>query len=90
MSAIVNDSRKAVPGCLFFCIKGAVKDGHEYAAEVVQKGAKVLVTEDPVQVPKDVTVIQTADSRYAMAVIAAAWYGQPAEEMKIIGIPGTK
>ena len=90
VSAIVNDSRKAVPGCLFFCIKGAVKDGHEYAAEVVQKGAKVLVTEDPVQVPKDVTVIQTADSRYAMAVIAAAWYGYPAEEMKIIGITGTK
>ena len=90
VSAIVNDSRKAVPGCLFFCIKGAVKDGHEYAAEVVQKGAKVLVTEDPVQVPKDVTVIQTADSRYAMAVIAAAWYGHPAEEMKIIGITGTK
>lgn len=90
VSAIVNDSRKAVPGCLFFCIKGAVKDGHEYAAEVVQKGAKVLVTEDLVQVPKDVTVIQTADSRYAMAVIAAAWYGHPAEEMKIIGITGTK
>ena len=90
VSAIVNDSRKAVPGCLFFCIKGAVKDGHQYAAEVVQKGAKVLVTEDPVQVPKDVTVIQTADSRYAMAVIAAAWYGYPAEEMKIIGITGTK
>lgn len=90
VSAIVNDSRKAVPGCLFFCIKGAVKDGHEYAAEVVQKGAKVLVTEEPVQVPKDVTVIQTADSRYAMAVIAAAWYGYPAEEMKIIGITGTK
>lgn len=90
VSAIVNDSRKAVPGCLFFCIKGAVKDGHEYAAEVVQKGAKVLVTEDPVQVPKDVTVIQTADSRYAMAVIAAASYGHPAEEMKIIGITGTK
>ncbi len=90
VSAIVNDSRKAVPGCLFFCIKGAVKDGHEYAAEVVQKGAKVLVTEDPVQVPKDVTVIQTVDSRYAMAVIAAAWYGHPAEEMKIIGITGTK
>lgn len=90
VSAIVNDSRKAVPGCLFFCIKGAVKDGHEYAAEVVQKGAKVLVTEEPVQVPKDVTVIQTADSRYAMAVIAAAWYGYPAEEMKVIGITGTK
>ena len=90
VSAIVNDSRKAVPGCLFFCIKGAVKDGHEYVAEVVQKGAKVLVTEEPVQVPKDVTVIQTADSRYAMAVIAAAWYGYPAEEMKIIGITGTK
>ncbi|MDO5424097.1 MAG: UDP-N-acetylmuramoyl-L-alanyl-D-glutamate--2,6-diaminopimelate ligase [Eubacteriales bacterium] len=90
VSAIVNDSRKAVPGSLFFCIKGAVTDGHAYAKDVVEKGAKVLIVQDPVEVPEDVTVIQVADSRYAMALVAAAWYGHPAEQMKVIGITGTK
>ena len=87
---INNDSRKAGEGSLFFCIKGAVTDGHKYASQVVSAGAKALVVEDPVEVPEDVTVIQVKDSRYAMALISAAYYGYPAEEMKIIGVTGTK
>lgn len=87
---IVNDSRRAKDGSLFFCIRGAVTDGHKYAADVASKGAKVLLVEEPVEVPEDVTVIQVADTRYAMAVISAAYYGYPAEQMKIIGITGTK
>ncbi len=87
---IVNDSRRAKDGSLFFCIRGAVTDGHKYAADVAAKGAKVLLVEEPVEVPEDVTVIQVADTRYAMAVISAAYYGYPAEQMKIIGITGTK
>ena len=42
---IQNDSRKVKEGSLFFCITGAVFDGHKYAAEVAQKGAAVLVVE---------------------------------------------
>ncbi|MGI6018184.1 MAG: UDP-N-acetylmuramoyl-L-alanyl-D-glutamate--2,6-diaminopimelate ligase [Marvinbryantia sp.] len=87
---IVNDSRKVLEGSLFFCIRGAVSDGHQYVPEVIKKGAKVLVVQDAVEVPADVTVIQVSDSRYAMAYIAAAWYDHPAEKLKVIGITGTK
>lgn len=90
VTTVVNDSRKAEEGSLFFCIKGAVSDGHKYAQDVVAKGAKVLVVQDPVEVPQDVTVIQVEDSRYAMALISAAYFNYPANEMKIIGITGTK
>lgn len=90
VTSIINDSRKAKAGSLFFCIKGAVTDGHRYAADVAARGAAVLVVQDPVEVPETVTVIQVEDSRYAMALISAAWYGYPAERMKIIGITGTK
>lgn len=90
VTSIVNDSRKAEEGSLFFCIRGAVSDGHKYAADVVSKGAKVLIVEEPVEVPEEITVIQVEDSRYAMALISAAWFGYPAEQMKIIGITGTK
>lgn len=87
---VINDSRKAEEGSLFFCIKGAVSDGHKFAPDVIDKGAKVLVVQDPVEAPEDVTVVQVGDSRYAMALISAAYFDYPANEMKIIGITGTK
>lgn len=87
---VVNDSRKVTQGSLFLCIRGAVTDGHKYAADVVEKGAGVLVVEEPVEVPAHVTVIQVRDTRMAMALIAAAWYDYPADKLKVIGITGTK
>ena len=74
----------------FSASKGAVSDGHKYAADVIAKGAKVLVVQNEVEAPKDVTVIKVADSRYAMAMISAAYFDYPAEKMKVIGITGTK
>ncbi|MBR1693126.1 MAG: UDP-N-acetylmuramoyl-L-alanyl-D-glutamate--2,6-diaminopimelate ligase, partial [Lachnospiraceae bacterium] len=57
---IVNDSRKVSEGSLFFCISGANFDGHEFAAEVSEKGASVLITEREVELPDEalVTVIR--------------------------------
>jgi len=87
---VVFDSRKVSEGALFICIRGAVVDGHTFIPDVVAKGAKALVVEEPVEVPHTVTVIQVADSRYAMACISAAYFGYPAEKLKVIGITGTK
>lgn len=87
---VVNDSRKAGRGSLFICIRGAVVDGHTFVDAVVKQGAKALVVEEEVAVPADVTVIKVADTRYAMALISAAFYGYPAEQLKVIGITGTK
>lgn len=90
VTGVINDSRKVTEGSLFLCIRGAVTDGHKYAPDVVEKGAKVLVVEEPVEVPEGVTVIQVKDTRMAMALISAAWYDYPAEKLKVIGITGTK
>ena len=90
VTGIMNDSRKVTEGALFICIKGAVSDGHQYVADVVEKGASVLIVQEDVQVPEHVTVIKVSDTRYAMALIAAAWYDYPAEKLKVIGITGTK
>ena len=87
---VINDSRKVSEGSLFLCIRGAVVDGHTFAADVAAKGAAVIVVEEPIEVPADVTVIQVEDTRYAMALIAAAYYDYPAEKLKVIGITGTK
>ena len=69
VSAVVNDSRKIEEGCLFLCIKGASFDGHTFAAEAAKKGAAVLVVEDAVEVPENVTVIKVDNTRYAMAMV---------------------
>ena len=92
VTEIVYDSRKVVQDSLFICIQGANADGHDYAAQVVSAGAVVLVVQKEVELPEDaeVTVIQVADTRYAMAFISAAYFGNPAEKLQVIGITGTK
>ncbi|MFV0529226.1 MAG: UDP-N-acetylmuramoyl-L-alanyl-D-glutamate--2,6-diaminopimelate ligase [Lachnospiraceae bacterium] len=90
ISDISNDSRTIKKDSLFFCICGAVSDGHAFIEEVVAKGAAVLVVEEETEVPPEVTVIKVADSRYAMACMSAAYFGYPAEKLKVIGITGTK
>jgi len=87
---VINDSRNVSEGSLFICIKGAVSDGHQYTAEVVQKGACVLVVQDMVETEPGVTVIRVGDTRYAMALISAAYFEYPAEKLRMIGITGTK
>ena len=87
---LVYDSRKAATDSLFVCVKGTTVDGHGFAADVVQKGATVLVVSEDVNVPETVTVIKVADTRYALALLSAAWFDYPAEQLKVIGITGTK
>ena len=88
--AVRYDSREIEPGDLFVCIKGNRADSHDLIGEIVSRGAKVIVAERKIQVPDGVTVIQVRDSRYALALISASYFGYPAEKMKLIGVTGTK
>ena len=92
VGALVYDSRKIEKDCMFVCIAGANADGHSFAQEAVEKGAAVLIVEKEVKLPQDcgVTVIRVENTRYALAFLSAAYFGYPAERMKVIGITGTK
>lgn len=90
ISGVVFDSRKAGKDSLFVCIKGAVSDGHKYAAQVAEAGAAAILVQDPVEIPEGVTVIQTEDTRLGLALTAAAWFDYPAKKLKTIGVTGTK
>ena len=100
---IVYDSRKAMPGSMFVCIKGYRMDGHEYIEEAIKRGAAAIVVQEnifceekelrirrSVQIPKRITVIAVTDTRIALAEMATAFYHNPAKEMRIIGVTGTK
>lgn len=88
--ALVYDSRKVTKDCMFVCIKGAAYDSHEHVEEIIQKGARVIVAERALKVPPEVTLIQVSDTRYALALLSAAYFDHPAKKLKVIGITGTK
>lgn len=90
ITELTNDSRNVKEGSVFVCISGAVRDGHDFVQEVAEKGAIVVIVEKEVTAPENVTVIRVEDTRYALALTSAAYFGYPAEELKVIGITGTK
>ncbi len=97
VSTLVYDSRKVEAGSVFVCISGAAFDGHRFIADVAAKGAAAVVVERSVaqlEVPEEalqgLTVIRVKDTRYALALMSAAYFGYPAEKLKVIGITGTK
>ena len=90
ITTLINDSRKVEKGSVFVCISGAVSDGHRFAEEVAQKGAAALIVEKDVTVSEGVSVIRVKDTRYALALMSASYFGYPADKLKVIGITGTK
>jgi UDP-N-acetylmuramoyl-L-alanyl-D-glutamate--2,6-diaminopimelate ligase len=90
ITGLVYDSRQAQEGSVFVCIRGAVRDGHDFAGEVVRQGCRVLLTEKEIETEPDVTVIAVKDTRLALAQASAAFFGHPARELTTIGITGTK
>ncbi len=89
VTSVAFDTRKVTDGACFVCIKGTKFDSHDVAAEAVEKGAKVLIVERAVEVPKDVTVIKTANTRRTLALVSSTFFGEHSKKMKIIGITGT-
>lgn len=87
---VIYDSRKAAPGAVFVCMSGSKVDSHKFIPQVLQAGVRVLVTEHPVEVPEDVTVVQTENGREALALLSAARFGHPSRKLLMIGVTGTK
>jgi len=90
ISKLCYNTAQVTEGCLFFCIIGVKTDGHNFAKEAVQKGAKALVISHDVEIgDAKVSIIKTEDTRKAMAVISANFYGNPSHKLDIVGITGT-
>lgn len=90
VSHLLYDSRNACPDGVFVCISGAVMDGHTFISDVVMKGVTAVIVEKEVKAPAHVTVIRVENTRIALAYMSAAYFGYPAEQLKTIGITGTK
>ena len=87
ITGVTDDSRSVRPGALFFAVTGTVHDGHRFIPAAIEAGAAAIVVSRYVQ--GDVPQIICRDSRLAVSVAAAHWYGEPGREMSLIGVTGT-
>jgi UDP-N-acetylmuramoyl-L-alanyl-D-glutamate--2,6-diaminopimelate ligase len=90
ISAVVFDSRKVVPGCLFVAVKGTQVDGHDYIEKAIKDGAVAVMCEElPGHTVGEVDFIMVKDSAVALGIAASNFYGQPSSQLKLVGVTGT-
>ena len=91
VNGIAYRSDRVQPGDAFFCVVGMTTDGHSFAQDAIDRGAKVLVVERKVYLADatDVTEIVVKDTRKAMAAAAANFYDHPSKDIALVGITGT-
>jgi len=87
ISALALSSGSVSEGALFFCVPGFTADGHDFAADAVKRGAVALVCERPLGLGVPEMVVP--DVRATMGPVAAAFYGDPTAELRVVGITGT-
>jgi UDP-N-acetylmuramoyl-L-alanyl-D-glutamate--2,6-diaminopimelate ligase len=87
ITGLAYSSRNVVPGALFFCVRGFTADGHDFAADAVERGAAAIVCERPLGLAVPEVVVR--DARAAMGPAAARFFGDPTSELEVVGITGT-
>lgn len=89
---VCYDSRKAEKNCVFVCIVGFETDGHKYIESALSKGAKAIVVQEGSEIPEipsDITVAYSCDTRKMLAAMAANFFDHPEKKLKMIGVTGT-
>ncbi len=83
------DSRKVEKGFLFVAVRGVKEDGHAFIREAVERGAVAVVGEERQTLASEVPFILVPECRTAMARLACAFYKNPSNDLKVIGVTGT-
>lgn len=88
VSGLAYDSRAARDGDLFFCVPGAVADGHRFASQALAAGAVAIVVDHQLSLEVDAQVV-VAEVRPAMALLSSAFHAHPSGDLAIVGVTGT-
>lgn len=86
ITGITCDSRQVKPGFAFVCINGAKSDGHDYAEKALESGAAAVIAERDLGLSNQIVV---PDTHAAYADMCANWFGNPAKDLKLLGVTGT-
>ncbi|SHG05429.1 UDP-N-acetylmuramoylalanyl-D-glutamate--2,6-diaminopimelate ligase [Salegentibacter echinorum] len=84
------DSRKVELNDAFVAIRGSISDGHKFIEQAVNNGALAVICEEiPEQIVNGVTYVEVKNTQQALAFMAANYYENPSEKLKLIGVTGT-
>ncbi len=84
------DSRKIAESDVFIAIRGTISDGHEFIETAINKGAVAIICDEfPETIVQGITYIKVNDTNKAMAFMAANYFDNPSQKLKLIGITGT-
>ncbi|HOW84193.1 MAG TPA: UDP-N-acetylmuramoyl-L-alanyl-D-glutamate--2,6-diaminopimelate ligase, partial [Spirochaetota bacterium] len=95
VTSVEYDSRRVGSGSLFVAVEGYTSDGHDYISAAVEKGAPAVVLNRKRSVEfswladRGIAVLLTDDTRKALALVSAAFFGFPSKDMVVVGITGT-
>ena len=89
VTCLITDSRRVVPGALFFAIGGLRTDGNFYVEEAVDRGAVAIISEQDLGSHFPIDFIQVKDVRETLALVSRRFYDNPDEKLRIAGITGT-
>ena len=90
IKGICFDSRQVKPGFLFIAVKGTQSDGHEYISKAIGSGAVAVVCEKlPGAITDNITFVTVKSSGQALGIIAANFFGNPSQKLKLTGVTGT-
>ena len=84
------DSRKIEKNDVFIAIRGSISDGHDYIEKAIEQGAVAVICDTfPENIAEGITYVQVKDTNSALAFMAANYFGDPSEKLKLVGITGT-
>ena len=89
ITGVTSDSREVSPGMLFVAVPGVAVDGHKYIPQALAAGAAAVVCQYADAVPAGTPAFEVADSREALGRLASRFYGDPSDELKLVGVTGT-
>jgi len=89
VTCLITDSRRVVPGALFFAMSGLRTDGNHYIEEAVDRGAVAIVTEQELGNRFPIDYVKVPDVRRSLAEVAKRFHEEPDEDLHIAGITGT-
>lgn len=90
VSGVNIDSRNVQKGDMFIAVKGTQTDGHVYIDSAIEKGATAIVCENiPEKQNPVVAYIVVPDAQHATGRLATAFYGNPSQKLKLVGVTGT-
>ena len=90
VNSIAIDSRKVSEGTVFVAVRGTTVDGHQFIDKAIELGAVAIVCEQlPATVKDGLAYVQVKDSAQTAALMADAFYGNPSQQMKVVGVTGT-